>query len=171
MKRWCCIVPIVFASACTTLEDFQAMSPDERAEKVCGGTDAARQRKRTLSNLNSEISEKEELLATGYRVHEYCQIVAVSVPARPADCGGLTGDELNACQKGTVPATMENRRVCRETAVPIDYNYETAILRDLRMTRETEQEFHDQQTYVCVAKARSLPVDEAYLRYKANAEP
>jgi hypothetical protein len=167
----CVLVALVTAGACTTLEDFQAMSPDERADKVCSSTAAYRQRRSALNTLNNEILTREELLSSGYRVHEYCRIVAVTVPARAADCGGLSGDELTACQQKTVPARTENRRVCEPVAVPIDFQYESAMLRDLQLARAEQLEIHEEQTYVCVARARSLSVDEAYSRYKANAEP
>ncbi len=147
------------------------MSPDERADKVCSATSASRQRRSTLTNLNNEIWAKEELLTTGYRLYEYCQVLPVVVPATAADCSGVTGAELETCQRSNTPARTEYRRVCRETPVPIDYNYESSILRNLRMAREEQLEIHEQQTYVCVAKARSLPVSDAYLLYKINAEP
>ncbi len=147
------------------------MSPDERADKVCGATSASRQRRSALMNLNNEISAKEELLATGYRLYEYCQVVPISVPATAANCSGVTGTELETCQRSNTPARTEYRRVCRETPVPIDYNYESSILRNLRMAREDQLEIDEQQTYVCVAKARSLPATDAYSRYKINAEP
>jgi hypothetical protein len=165
------LVALLAASACTTLEDFQAMSPDERADKVCSETAAYRQRKWALANLNDALLEKQNLLAKGYRVHEYCRIVAVTVPARPADCGGMTGEELTACQQKTVPGSTENRRVCEAVPVPIDYQYESAVLRDLQLARAEQLDIHEEQTYVCVARARSLSADEAYSRYKANAEP
>jgi hypothetical protein len=171
MKKWCCIIPILFSSACTTIEDFQAMSADERADKVCSATSAYRQRSSALANITNQISAKEELLATGYRVYEDCQVVPVSVPAKTADCSGTTGAELEACKRGNTPTTTEYRRVCRETPVPIDYNYESSVLRDLRMAREGQLEIHERQTEVCVAKARSLPATDAYSLYMNNAEP
>lgn len=170
-RRCCFALALLMASACTTLEDFQAMGPDERAERVCSATAAYRERKWTLNSLNDEISAKQQLLGKGYRVHDYCRIVAVTVPARPADCGNLTGDALNTCQKNTVPARTENRRVCEAVAVPIDYRYETAVLRNLQMTREQQLAIHDEQAYLCTARARSLSVDEAYSRYKAGVDP
>lgn len=169
--RWYFALTLLLVSACTTLEDFQAMSPEERAEKVCSATAAARQRKWELNSLNDEIAARQQLLATGYRVHEYCRVVAVTVPERPADCGGLSGDELAACQQKTVPARTENRRVCEAVPVPIDYSYEAAVLRNLQMAREEQLAIDDEQAYVCVGRARSLSVDEAYSRYKAGADP
>lgn len=147
------------------------MSPDERADKVCGATSASRQRRSALTNLNNEITAKEALLATGYRVYEDCQVVPISVPATAADCSSVTGAELAACQQRNTPARIERRRICKETPIPIDYNYESGILRNLRMAREDQLEIHEQQTYVCVAKARSLPATDAYSLYKINAEP
>jgi len=171
MNKWSIMLPLLLSSACTTIEDFQAMSPDERAEKVCGATSASRQRSSSLANINNQIQMKEQLLATGYRVYEDCRVVPVVVPARNADCSGKTGSELESCQRQNTPARTEYRRLCREIPVSIDYNYESSVLRDLRMTREDQLEIHDQQTYVCVAKARSLPATDAYILYRNNAEP
>ena len=165
------MLPLLLLTACTTIEDFQAMSPDERAEAVCSATGAARQRSSTLAGINNQIATKEQLLATGYRVYEDCQVVPVSVPARTADCSGKSGNELDQCQRSNTPARTEYRRLCREIPVPIDYNYESSALRDLRMAREDQQELHDQQNYSCVARARSLSATDAYLLYRNNAEP
>jgi hypothetical protein len=169
--RWFIVPTLLLVSACTTLEDFQAMSPDERAQRVCSATAASRQRQWALNSLNDEIAARQQLLATGYRVYEHCRIVAVSVPARPADCGGLSGEELTACQQKTIPARTENRRVCEAVPVPIDYQYEASVLRNLQMTREEQLAIDDEQAYVCVGRARSLSADEAYSRYQAGAEP
>jgi hypothetical protein len=171
LKTWCIIALLLLATACTTIEDFQAMSPDERADRVCSATNAYRQRSSSLANINNQISAKEEILATGYRLYEHCQVVPIAIPAAAADCSGVTGAELETCQKSNTPARIVYRRLCRETPVPIDYNYESNILRDLRMTREDQLEIHEQQTYVCAVKARSLSATDAYSLYKINAEP
>jgi hypothetical protein len=147
------------------------MSPDQRAEEVCSATSASRQRSSTLAGINNQISAKEQLLATGYRVYEDCQVVPFAVPARTADCSGKSGNELESCQKSSTPAHTEYRRLCRQIPVPIDYSYESSVLRDLRMAREDQQEIHEQQTYTCIAKARSLPATDAYRLYINNAEP
>ena len=157
--------------SCTTMEDFHAMSPDERAESVCSATTGYRQRKRSLGDLNAQITEKQNLLATGYRVYENCQIVTVFVPEKSVSCEGLSGSELKACKKGNASATKENRRVCEQTPVPIDYNYETSVLRDLKMAREDQLQMHELQTSNCRTRASSLSAEEAYIRYKGNMDP
>jgi len=171
MHKWLFLVPLLLASACTTVEDFQAMSPDERADKVCSATSGSRQRRSGLMNLDTEISAQQNLLATGYRVYQNCQVLPVRVSASVADCSGLTGSELKSCQKSGTLDRTEYRRVCRETRVPLDYNYESGILRNLRMAREDQLDYHNRQTEVCVAKARLLPATDAYSRYQINAEP
>jgi hypothetical protein len=171
MKKRCVIIPLLLLGSCTTIEDFQAMSPDERAEKVCSATSASRQQSSALAAINNQIAAKEQLLATGFRVYEDCQVVPISVPARISDCSGKSGNDLESCQNSNTPARTEYRRLCREIPVPIDYNYESSVLRNLQMTREDQQEIHQQQTYTCVAKARSLPATDAYMLYKNNAAP
>jgi hypothetical protein len=171
MKKAYSAILLLLLVSCTTVEDFHTMSPDERAENVCSATSGYRQRKRSLADLNEEITEKENLLATGYRVYEACQIVSVSVPGNSAACEGLTGKELKGCKKGNTSATTENRRICAQTPVPIDFNYEGSVLRDLKMARESQLEIHELQTDNCLHKASSLPAEKAYLLYKSNMEP
>ncbi len=157
--------------SCTTMEDFHAMSPDQRAENVCSATIGYRQSKRSLADLNAQITEKQNLLATGYCVYETCQIVSVAVPENFVSCEGLTGSELKACKKGNASATKENRRVCEQTPVPIDYTYESSMLRELKMARENQLQMHELQTDNCLSRASSLSAEDAYLRYNGNMEP
>jgi len=171
MKKTSFTIALGLLVSCTTMEDFHAMSPDERAENVCSATNAYRQRKRALTDLDNEIAEKENLLATGYRVYEACQIVTVTVPGKTVSCEGLDGKELKACHKKNTSATTENRRVCTQTPVPIDFNYESSFLRDLKMSRQNQVEMHELQTDNCLSRAKAVSADKAYLLYKANMEP
>jgi hypothetical protein len=171
MKKWLIVVPLLFCSACTTIEDFQAMSPAERAEKVCSATSASRQRRSALTDLNDRISAQETLLMDGYRVYENCQVVPVHVSAAVVDCSGLSGSDLENCQQKNAPAHTEYRRVCRQTAIPIDYGYESDVLRNLRMAREDQLEIHEQLKFDCIGRASSLSATDAYSLYKLNAEP
>jgi hypothetical protein len=147
------------------------MSPDERAENVCSATNGYRQRQRHLSELNEQIAAKQTLLARGYRVYESCQLVNVTVPGKAVDCGGLSGTELQNCQKGNTSTTTETRRLCREVPVPIDFNYEARVLSDLQMSRDSQLENHELETELCLSRAKTLSADDAYLLYKSNSEP
>lgn len=149
------------------------MSPEQRAEKVCAGTGSYRERKRALTEVDNQIRERENLLATGYRAYEQCQLVSVSVAAAGAivDCSGLSGGEAKKCKNGNTAQTTETRRVCVETRVPVDYNYESALLRDLRMGRESQIAFHQQLTEDCRYRAISLTAEEAFSLYQSNGEP
>jgi hypothetical protein len=171
MQKAFSFIPLMLLLSCTTVEDFHSISPDERADSVCSATSGYRQRKRSLAGLNREIAEKENLLASGYRVYETCQIVSVSVPGNSTNCEGLTGKELKACNKANKSARKENRRICTQTPVPIDYNYEGSVLRDLKTARENQLEIDELQTDSCLSRASSLPAEEAYQLYKGNMEP
>lgn len=171
MWYWLLIVPVLALGACTTFEDFQAMSPDERADKVCAATAASRQRRAALLDLNDRIVAQETLLRDGYRVYEDCQVLPVYVPAVVVDCSGKSGNDLQRCQQQNAPAHTEYRRVCRQAAVPINYGAESAILRNLRMAKDDQQLMHDQLSADCLDRARTLSPAEAYSAYLKNAEP
>jgi hypothetical protein len=171
IKRWLFIVPLLFCVACTTIEDFKTMSPEERAEEVCSATSASHQRRAALMNLNDRIAAQETLLTNGYRIYEDCPVLPVYVPAVAYDCTGKTGNDLDNCQKKNTPAHTEYQRVCRQARIPIDYNYESGILRNLRMAKDDQQQIQDQLNSDCIEKAKLLSPTEAYSAYLKNAEP
>jgi hypothetical protein len=161
---------VLVLGACASLDDFQKMSADERARKVCESSSSYGARATSLRQLNEQIAEKEYVLARGYRVYEHCQPMPIAVPGKTIDCGDATGDALKTCQQGNTPATTVWRNVCTQTPVPIDYAYESSVVGDLRMTREGLLEQHEQSTYTCEARLKSLPAERAYLLYKNNME-
>lgn len=157
--------------ACASVEDFQAMSPEERAEKTCTSADAYDDRARDIRRNDSAMRSQTALLSTGYRVHENCQMVSTTIPGTTADCGGATGVSLQACKLGNTPATTQQKKVCTETPIPINHEYEARVLRNLQMDHESLSEEHQQKTYLCMAKVRSLPAERAYTLYVKGKEP
>ena len=161
---------VLLLGACASLDDFQNMSPDERARKVCESSSSYGQRARSLRQLNDQIADKEYALARGYRVYEQCQVIPITVPGNAVDCSNATGEALATCQKRNTPPTTVLRNVCTEVQVPIDYRYESSAVADLQMSRESLLEQHEQSTYTCEAKIRSLSAERAYLLYKQDME-
>jgi hypothetical protein len=170
MKSLSLTILALLLGACASLEDFQNMTPDERARKVCESSSSYGARATSLRQLNDQIAEKEYVLARGYRVYEHCQVIPIAVPGKTNDCSNVTGDALKACQQGNTAPTTVWRNVCTQTPVPIDYNYESSAIGDLRMTRESLLEQHEQSTYTCEARIRSLPAERAYSIYKNGME-
>jgi hypothetical protein len=165
------LLPIfLMLAACTSLEDFQNMGPDERAQRVCAGSSGYAERSRSLRELDEQIGASQALLAKGYRVYEQCQIVTVPVDGVTIDCGDATGKELKKCQKANRKATTDERRVCTQTAVPIDYAYESHLLGNLRMQRLDLKEQHEQLTLSCQDRVRFMPSDEAYEIYSGDTD-
>jgi hypothetical protein len=161
---------LLLLGACASLDDFQQMSPDERAMKVCESSSSYGMRARSLRQLNDQIVEKEYVLARGYRVYEQCQVIPITVPGNTVNCSNVTGEALATCQKRNTPPTTVWRNVCTEIPVPIDYRYESSAVADLQMSRESLLEQHEQSTYTCEVRIRSLSAERAYLLYKQDLE-
>lgn len=170
MKSLLLTVLVLLLGACASLDDFQKMSPDERARKVCESSSSYRQRATSLRQLNDQIAEKEYVLARGFRVYEQCQVMPITVPGKTVDCSNQTGESLENCQKQNTQPTTVWRNVCTQVPVPIDYRYESSAVGDLQMSRESLLEQHEQSTYTCEARVRSLSAERAYLLYKQDTE-
>jgi hypothetical protein len=170
MKSLFLITLVLLLGACASLDDFQKMSPDERARKVCEGSSSYGQRASSLRQLNDQIAEKEYALARGFRVYEQCQVMPITVPGNTVDCSNETGEALAICQKRNTSPTTVWRNVCTQIPVPIDYRYESSAVGDLQMSRESLLEQHEQSTYTCEARIRSLSAERAYILYKQDME-
>jgi len=61
-------------TGCTTLEDFQKMTPEQRAQQVCNQQVAPLDRQ--AQDLRAGIADVNAALSAGYRLHRSCRDVA-----------------------------------------------------------------------------------------------
>ncbi len=162
----------MFTLGCTaTLEDFYGMSKFKRADLVCSHSKIARERKSKIEELSYEVREtklrvdkKKELLDIGYRVHRHCRQVPVQ-----SDTNCEVKDDCKV---------YSYTRVCEETPVPIDYQYEEKKLNQLENNLAstnyslTEAEINWEFSYAkCSDKVRALSVQESFSYYESGREP
>ena len=66
---------LLLLNACTSLEDFQKMSPESRAHKTCNNDVTVRHYKSQIYQFTNEINQIDALLLKGYKTHENCTII------------------------------------------------------------------------------------------------
>jgi hypothetical protein len=74
MKIWVLMLTVLLLSSCSTLEDFQKMTPEQRANKVCD-YEASSYTYR-INSINSEINSLRGLLMDGFKVVKRCRTTA-----------------------------------------------------------------------------------------------
>jgi len=166
--QWATSCVLVALAACTSMEDFQAMTAEERAQEVCTGSRAYKARTSSLRQLDSAIIEKENLLAQGYRVHRQCRQVVV--PARTVDCSNTSGGEREACQRANESARDSLAQECVDVPVRIDSEFEYRQLSEYKSTRDIELAVHEEALAYCLARVRDMPADEAWHRYEEGLD-
>jgi hypothetical protein len=96
--------------------------------------------------------------------------VQVTNPGNKVDCGGATGINLQVCQMGNTPSTTSNKKVCTETPVAINPDYESSQLNRLQSAYEKLVPYHHERTAQCYAKVVKMHPEQAYSLYKRDAE-
>src|SRR6476469_7189686 len=112
------LLPVVFLSACTTVKDFQNMTADQRAVKVCKTQRGVQELTQQKQGLENGIADSQAALARGYRIHRQCEKVKVYGDSKTT-CS--TVGSQTTCQQ-TRPESNENR--CTETPVSLNLELE-----------------------------------------------
>jgi len=138
------MTPLLMLTGCASynIEDFRALSVNERAKKVCYGSSANYQRGKQIQELAPLIEYQRNLLVTGYRVHRSCE-------------EGDWGTKIN----------------CRDLPVAIDSTYERSVLDGLQSKLNRIKNADALLTQSCLSKANRLSAERALELYKQDREP
>ena len=136
-------------SACTTLEDFQNMSPSARANKTCNDDVTVRHYRYQVNNLTSQINEIDALLLKGYRVRESCTTITYD-------------------NDSSKTPKQSSKKICQEVVIPLnDHIYNLEKERRLNLSQELESatirkknSFND-----CYQKVLPMSAEQAFTRF------
>ena len=169
--KWCLLLlnSLAFLGCASTAEDFQNMSLPERQAAVCYGSDAFEQRKQQLSFYEEEITNKQNVLNLGYRIHTQCRTVKIKAP--PPDCSGYSTDMGKSTCQGTAWTRDSWETQCTETPVSIDPRYEQETIDEYRQTYSDLSSSHSELTQQCFTRISEMPPEAAYIYYSEDMEP
>jgi hypothetical protein len=151
------LLPVVFLSACTTVKDFQNMTADQRAEKVCKNQRAFQELTQQKQGLENGISDSQAALARGYRIHRQCQKVKVIGDSTKTTCS-FVGNKTT-CEQ-TAPASYENR--CTETPISLNFELEKSNVSTWQQALQSTDEKLKAEWQRCYQFMYGLPPEEAY---------
>ncbi len=169
-------------STIKTLEDFNNMSSQRRAEDVCNNANAERIANEAIKQIDAErkaikavVVERALALYRGYRVHKSC----TSKPKTKMVCSKL-GSKVTCKEEEELGSIILGKKIksCTETPVPIDPDYEErkmkeAVPRTLKLKADRALKVSDRNNKwdECIVRVKTLPVSEAHLHYMNHTRP
>lgn len=148
------MVVVTTISSCTSLSDFEGMTAEQRATKVCNKRykDEANQ----LSQYKQKITDQRSVLSAGYRLMEQCETKYVT-----------TG---TSCREyfGTLKCSddIEEKKICRNIPIQIDYEYEQKRLTSIESAYSEYRQKLKTAYQGCYTSIVPLSASQAFSHYK-----
>lgn len=152
----------VWASACTSLDEFKTWSPERRADDVCKNRSDLRGMREQQRSLELGIAKTHEALTRGYHLHTQCRNVVVHGPL-VEKCVSSRKDK-DAEPKRTCTLVPSERIVneCSDTPVPLSAEVEKEKIQqwtaNLAQSRAQEAGIYA----ACVQQVMGMSAEEAY---------
>lgn len=167
MTRW--ILPFLCAGAlagCTTLSDFEKMSPESRAIRVCANADSTKKLLKSCDNYAEAVKTHEINLQQGFISYHKC--VWYEIPdGEESDCWRGNNGYVH-CE--TRPKVRHEER-CGDIIQPLDREAEEVELQNAKTALETCQQEIAILKMSCLNKAARLSADEAFAYFRENQRP
>lgn len=150
-------------TACTSLQDFEALTPGERAVMVCERQSSIRRLDADINRYGRLIRSARQAIAAGYRIDEVCA-------HREVEVGTKTVCKTESTPTGTQRVCSEKRqfqrkRICSNVRSRVDAATEQSNIRVWTQELASSQSQRTQRFQACFAEVSTLSAEEAYRRY------
>ena len=156
---------VVALSACaSSLQDFQAMSPEERATVVCQRQADVVSYQGDIQRWQNQIREAQRALQAGVRKERQCQWTKVRTGSTTT-CETIKDGwtERVVCQQKD---QFKNQQECREVLLPINVQVERANMDAWRASVAQAQRAKDRSFEACYRSVLPMSAEQAYERYR-----
>lgn len=157
---WACLAAAGLLAACTTVDDYRRMTPEQRAERVCARNVPLRELDAAINQTRSMIGDTELALHRGYRVHQQCRRVELpdNVTRQCTTTQGPKG-QTQVCKE---EREERSRKECTDTVITIDRALEETNHRSYlqRLAQLQAQRTLDGQR--CFDRAVRMTPEEAF---------
>lgn len=144
---------LLLLNACTSLEDFQKMSPESRAHKTCNNDVTVMHYKSQVYQLTNEISQIDALLLKGYKTHENCTV---------------TTYESNSSNGEKDKQRNSIKKICTEVVIPLNdyiYDHEKNRKSELMINLDNARIQKQQNFDTCYSKTLLMTAEQAFTRF------
>ncbi len=165
MRTILALVAVLVVSGCTTVDDFVALTPEQRAEKACLNVTEFKQEYKELSALSTNIVQTQMDLNRGYKIHKQCRTVQTAGNAQTNCYQTFSGVQ---CDTFTVP---NYQTVCDEIPVAINPEFETQKLEKMKELYPVLKETLQQKYNACYQTVLQMTPDQAFAVWKSRTKP
>ncbi len=166
MKTILALAAVLLVSGCaTTVDDFAALTPEQRAEKACGNVNEFKQDLKELNALSSAIAQTEMDLNRGYKIHKTCHSIQVA-GSEQTNCY----QTINGIKCETI-SQPNYQTVCNETPVAIDAEFETKKLEKMKALYPVMKESLKKRYGACYKMVVQMTPEQAFAVWKSRTKP
>lgn len=133
------------------------MPPPERADYVCSRHWETRQINDELANTEGLITETENVIARGYRLHRSCEFVPVTVSKEERCKTNKDGEKV--CKE---TSDLKHAEVCKDLPVAIDGQFEREKLSEYRGRHRSLEAEYNRSYDACFAQVRPMSAQQAF---------
>ncbi len=152
----------VLLVGCTTLEDFQKMTPEQRAQRVCSQQIAPLDRQ--VQDLRAGIADVNAALSAGYRLHRSCRDVERYGDKQVTCTTSNTGPSSTTKCTEYRPRRIET--VCTDQPVAISFDLERDKLNSFSAQLAGAEAQRHAAWSSCTQDVVRLSPEAAYARMK-----
>lgn len=157
MKKSGWLLAAVFAAGCASLEEFEGMNPEERAEYVCERHVEVQKLEERLADTEGNIGETEYAISRGYRLRQVCS--EESYIRETSETCETDEDGKKTCKTVSKPARQQ---VCKDVPIPLDGALEQRKLDEYHKTAERLDELADEAYARCYEEVYPMSAEEAF---------
>nr|DAG27664.1 MAG TPA: hypothetical protein [Caudoviricetes sp.] len=166
MRTILALAAVLVVSGCaTTVDDFVALTPDQRAEKACNNVNEFKQDAKELNAILVSISQTEMDLARGYKIHRTCRTVQTPGSGQTNCYQTFSGIQ---CDTVTYP---NYQTVCDEIPVSINPEFESQKLEKLKKLYPVLKESLENRYGACYQAVLHMTPEQAFTVWKSRTKP
>ena len=165
MKRILSLISVLVLSGCTTVDDFIAISPEQRAEKACSNITEFKQANNALNALVHKYAEIKMDLKRGYKIHKNCRSVQVPGNVQTNCYQTFMGVQCNSV------AIPSYETVCDEIPVAINPELEKQKLQEISQYYSMIKDDLSKKYNDCFNSVLRMNPEQAFSVWKSRTYP
>lgn len=153
-------------AGCTTLNDFIAMTPQERAITVCDNADSLKNLAKSCSTYAETEAKIQGNLARGYSIYHRCEWIEIQ-DGMESDCWT---DKRGHSHCEHRPRYRQIQQ-CHDIPMTFNPEEEQKRLEDARAAADTCRQQFSESKVACLKRVMTMLPQDAYAHYDKNTAP
>ena len=162
------LIVCFFLVACASIEDFKAMTAQERADYVCSDDDEILKLSNTINSNEANIEEIKSAIRRGYRLNKNCSQEKIDYPiSYKTNCTTSSYGSVNCETKDNRNSYLpKTKLVCIETKIFVNVISEQARLKFLKDEADEARDEKSDLYALCYKEVLPMTAEQAFQKFK-----